>query len=119
MNKKEIQILTEKFADSLAAQNDSIKRHDPVSGNQFALEYINAAKTLIRQGQDGINALAQLLHDPRRDVRGMAAAFLIPFRTDESKAVLKTLIEGEDMIAFESKITLERWERERRGIDLT
>lgn len=119
IRREELQIQIEQFITSLLAQDEAIKQHDPVSGNRSALKYIDAAKTLIRQGEDGINALAHLLNDPRESVRSMAAAFLIPFRTDESEAILRTLSEGSGLIAFESKMALERWEREGLGIDLT
>jgi len=66
-----------------------------------------------------LEAFSGLLEDPQVDVRTMAAAFLIPFKTEESKGVLEASAQGFGVVALGARMALERWEREGRGIDLT
>jgi hypothetical protein len=108
--------LVAEFARSVRAQNEAIARHDPVEGNKFAQSYFSAAKALVAHGAEGINAFACLLADPCIDVRTMAAAFLIPFKTNESKIVLELSSQGIGIIALGAKMALQRWETERKGI---
>jgi len=107
------------FAHAVCAQNKAIEEHDPLTGNEWAKKYCAAAKELLTQGENGLEAFAGLLDDSRVDVRTMAAAFLIPFKTNESKAVLEVSAREFGVVALGAKIALERWKREGRGIDLT
>ena len=104
------------FADSVAAQTDAIKAGDHKAGNRFAKRYIRAFRKLCAI-DDGRDALAELFSHPRRDVRTMAAAFLLRNRTAEASAVLREAAQGEGIVAFEARQTLKRWEEGTWDLD--
>src|SRR3954469_23257048 len=106
------------FVRSVIEQTKALGRRDPNVGNRFAIKYCYAADQLLKRDPDGLNAFSTLLKDSRIDVRTMAAAFLIPFKTSESKAVLELSAQGQGIVALGAKMALERWEKEGKGIDL-
>ena len=101
--------LAGKFAESVAAQTDAIRKGDSKAGNKHAKRYIDAFNALRSEGDAGRAALVPMLKHPRADVRGMAAAFLLRFRTEESLAVLNDLARGTGIVAFGANETLNRW----------
>jgi len=114
-----IQGLVTEFVRSVIGQNEAIERRDTRAGNRLALKYCGAAEQLLQIQPEGLGAFARLLNDSRIDVRTMAAAFLIPYETAQSKAVLELSAQGEGIVALGAKMALERWEKEGKGIDFT
>ena len=106
------------FRRCVVAQNEAIAKGDPETGNRLAHRYIDAANNLIRTGNTGLAAFELLLGDSAVDVRTMAAAFLIPYKTAESKCVLENSAMGWGTVALGARIALRRWETERKGIDI-
>ena len=101
--------LVQQFAENVEAQTAAIWRADARTGNQHADKYIAAFAKLRAHGDEGREALAVLLKHPSVDVRTMAAAYLLRYRTAEAKAVLEEAARGEGMIAFECQYTLKHW----------
>jgi hypothetical protein len=102
--------LVERFARNVAAQTDAIRRGDARTGNKHARQYTSALQQLRAQGDSGREALAVLLQHPRTDVRAMAAAFLLRYRTAEAKAVLEAAAKEGGVAAIGALMTLKRWE---------
>jgi hypothetical protein len=102
--------LVEQFALNVAAQTEAIWRGDPKTGNKHARKYGAAVDKLLAHGDAGREALLVLLEHERMDVRVMAAAHLLRYRTAESKAVLQEAARGEGMIPFCAQQALKRWE---------
>ncbi|WNG51654.1 DUF2019 domain-containing protein [Archangium minus] len=102
--------LVEQFAQNVAAQNDAIQRGDAKAGNKHAKQYTAALMELRAQGNAGRDALAVLLTHPRTDVRAMAAAFLLRYRTAESRAVLEAAAKEGGVAAIGAIMTLRRWD---------
>ena len=108
--------LVEEFALNVAAQTDS---KGPASvGNRFANRYIRSFQRLRRRGDAGRNALAVLFIHPLRDVRAMAAAFLLRHRTSEALSVLAQVAQGTDLTAFGAGQAIERWNEGTWALDL-
>lgn len=61
--------------------------------------------------QEGIDALARLLQDNRREIRIMAAVHLMRHRTDDCLHLLKAEAGGRGLIAFQAEQTVKTWER--------
>ena len=101
--------LVEQFARNVAAQADAIRRGDARTGNKHAKQYTAALQELRAQGDTGRDALAVLLKHPRTDVRAMAAAFLLRYRTAEAKAVLEAAVKEGGVAAIGATMTLRRW----------
>lgn len=101
--------LVEQFAQNVAAQTDAIHRGDSRTGNKHAKQYTAALQALRAQGDTGRDALAVLLKHPRTDVRAMAAAFLLRYRTAEAKAVLEAAANEGGVAAIGAIMTLRRW----------
>jgi hypothetical protein len=102
--------LVEQFAQHVAAQTDAIWNGDSKRGNKHAKQYISACDKLLAHGNAGRDALASLLTHPRMDVRVMAAAYLLRYRTTEAKRVLEDAAKSEGMIPFIAAQVLKNWE---------
>lgn len=109
--------LVQEFAEHVAAQTDCIQRGDAKAGNRHAKRYTAALKRLRAQGDVGRDALATLLTHPRLDVRAMAAAFLLRYRTAEAKAVLEDAAKAGGLVAMGAIMTLKRWEEGTWALD--
>ncbi|WP_414640995.1 DUF2019 domain-containing protein [Archangium sp.] len=107
---KSLKDLVDEFAENVAAQTESVNRGDAKTGNKHANRYIAALKKLRSKGDAGRDALVVLLKHPRQDVRVMAAAFLLRYRTAEAKAVLETAANGNGVSSIGAIMTLKRWE---------
>jgi hypothetical protein len=101
--------LVEQFARNVAAQTDAIRRGDARTGNKYARQYTTALQELRARGDAGRDALCVLLKHPRMDVRAMAAAFLLRYRTAEAKAVLEAAAKEGGLAAIGATMTLKRW----------
>jgi hypothetical protein len=117
MKRKTINELVAEFAESVVKQNEAIWRRDPSTGNKFADSYADAFKELHALGNSGLAALASLLDDKRVDVRTMAAAFLVPYMTNDAVKVLEEASEGQGIVALGAEMALKRWHEEGKGIE--
>lgn len=106
----ELKALVEQFAQHVTAQAEAIRRGDAKTGNKHARQYAAALEALRSQGDVGREALAALLHHPRMDVRAMAAAFLLRYRTAESRAILEAAAKEGGVTAIGAIMTLKRWD---------
>jgi HEAT repeat protein len=100
------------FVEALQKQNDFLAgRGGSVrSGNQQARKYSAAARKLLAGGQASIDRFATLLDHPDRNVRAMAAAFLLKDRTEQAVATLRPIAEGPGLSALGAIYTLKRYE---------
>ncbi len=114
---EQLEELAKKFAHHTAEQTDAIFRGDASTGNRHAKQRIATFKKLRAHGNAGRDALAMLLTHPRMDVRGMAAVYLLRYRTAEAKAVLREIAKGEGLAAFEASESLKRWEEGTWALD--
>lgn len=109
--------LVEQFAQNVVAQNVAISRGDARTGNQHARKYGAAVDQLLARGNAGRDALSVLLKHERMDVRVMAAAHLLRYRTDEAKAVLEEAAKGQGLVPFGAQQALNRWEEGTWALD--
>lgn len=112
-----LEALVAQFADSVAAQTDAIWRGDARTGNKHARKYIAAFDKLREHGDAGREALTELFTHPRMDVRVMAAAYLLRYRTKEAMAVLKEAAREEGFVPFKAAQALKRWEEGTWALD--
>jgi hypothetical protein len=113
----QLEELVEEFASHVAAQTDAIRRGDAKEGNKHAKKYTAALHELRSRGDAGREALSTLLKHPRTDVRAMAAAFLLRYRTAEAKAALEAAIQEGGISAIGATLTLKRWEEGTWALD--
>ncbi|GEN12592.1 protein of unknown function [Myxococcus fulvus] len=113
----DLEKLIEQFALNVAAQTEAIFRGDARTGNRHAKKYGVAVDTLLAHGNEGRDALLVLLKHERMDVRVMAAAHLLRYRTAEARAVLEEAAKGKGLIPFEAKQTLKHWEEGTWALD--
>ncbi len=106
----ELEELVEQFARNVAAQTEALRQGNARTGNKHARQYTAALQELRARGNAGRDALAVLLKHPRTDVRAMAAAFLLRYRTAEAKAVLEAAVNEGGMAAIGAVMTLKRWD---------
>ncbi|MBZ4397534.1 DUF2019 domain-containing protein [Myxococcus sp. MISCRS1] len=113
----DLEKLVEEFALNVAAQNEAIFRGDAKTGNKHARKYGAAVDTLLSHGDKGRDALLVLLKHERMDVRVMAAAHLLRYRTAEAKAVLEEAAKGKGLVPFGAQQALKRWEEGTWALD--
>ncbi|RKH42272.1 DUF2019 domain-containing protein [Corallococcus sicarius] len=109
--------LVEQFALNVAAQTEAIFRGDAKTGNKHARKYGAAVDKLLANGNAGRDALLVLLKHERMDVRVMAAAHLLRYRTAEAKVVLEEAAKGKGLVPFEAGQALKRWEEGTWALD--
>ncbi|NRD65825.1 DUF2019 domain-containing protein [Corallococcus exiguus] len=105
------------FADNVAAQTDAIWQGDAKAGNRRARKYISAFEQLRAHGDAGREALTVPFSHPRMDVRVMAAAYLLRYRTHEAREVLMEAARGEGFVPFKAGQTLKRWDEGTWALD--
>jgi hypothetical protein len=106
----ELEALVEQFARNVAAQTEAIQRGNARTGNKHARQYTAALQALRARGDAGRDALAVLLKHPRMDVRAMAAAFLLRYRTAEARPVLEEAAKEGGVSSIGAIMTLKRWD---------
>ncbi|MCH8881178.1 MAG: DUF2019 domain-containing protein [Planctomycetes bacterium] len=106
---KSLQELVKEFADTVMQQKAEMKSGTARAGNRFARKGARAWEELRSRGDEGREALAALFEDERPDVRAMAAACLLKYRTRDAKRVLKEVAQGEGLAAFGASEALQRW----------
>ncbi|RKG68978.1 DUF2019 domain-containing protein [Corallococcus sp. CA054B] len=109
--------LVEQVAKHVAAQTDAIWQGDSKTGNKHARKYGAAIDQLLAHGDPGRNALLVLLKHERMDVRVMAAAHLLRYRTAEARAVLEEAAKGQGLVPFEASEALKRWDEGTWSLD--
>ncbi|NNC14914.1 DUF2019 domain-containing protein [Corallococcus exiguus] len=109
--------LVAQFARNVVAQNQAIFRGDAKTGNKHARKYGAAVDKLLAHGNVGRDALAVLLKHERMDVRVMAAAHLLRYRTAEAKAVLEEAAKGQGLVPFGAQQALKRREAGTWALD--
>jgi hypothetical protein len=102
--------LVEVFADAVIRQNECIMDGDARRGNRHARRRIKAFEELAKIGDDGREALCELLKHERPDVRAAAACWLLRYRHAESRAVLEREAKGRGLTALGASECLKRWE---------
>jgi len=102
--------LVRQFAEAVVAQDACLERGDAKTGNRHAGRQFAAFRKLRAMGDSGREALAALLRDPRPTVRGMAAVFLLRYKTADALAVLRELSKKRGIIGFEASEAIKRWE---------
>ena len=110
MKTSQIDDLVKQFADNVVEQTRHTMTGDSEQGNLCAKKYIAAFESLRAVGDQGRDALARLFDHPRPDVRSMAAAFLLRYRTKEALRVLKAVAKKEPgFSAFCASEAIKRW----------
>ena len=109
--------LVDEFAESVVQQTECIRRGDARTGNRYAKRRIAVFNELRKIGDAGRDALASLLTHDRSDVRVMAAAFLLRYKTKEALAVLKSEAESAGISAFGASQAIQRWEEGDWNLD--
>jgi hypothetical protein len=109
MREQNIGDLVCEFGESVASQADAVARGDPETGNKFAKRYVDIFGELCRRGNEGRDALAVLLDDPRAPVRIQVAAYLLRHCGQRAQAVLEKEARGRGMHAFAARQALKRW----------
>lgn len=102
--------LVAEFAASVERQNDAMREHDAKTGNKYAERRIIAFRKLKSIGKKGLDALTALLDDERRDVRTMAACFLLRHSNEDACRVLKASASEKGVTGLGALMTLKRWE---------
>jgi len=102
--------LVRQFAESVVAQDVCLDQGDAKTGNKHARRRIAAFRKLRAMGDSGREALAALLRDPRPNVRTLAAAYLLRYKTTDALAVLREVSRGRGMSAFGASEAIKRWE---------
>lgn len=109
--KRDLGELVKEFSENVVAQTEAIWAGDAKTGNKHAKRYICAFERLRSIGDEGRDALVPLMAEEYRpDVRVTAAAFLLRYRHDEARKVLREVARGTGLVPFEAGEILKRWD---------
>lgn len=104
---KSIQSLVEDFAKHCLAQREALNRDDVAVANRHADRNSTTWHALIDEyGDAGRDGVASLLRHPSVEVRVLAAAYLLRYKTEEATHVLE---EAKVAGHFGAEQALERW----------
>lgn len=109
--------LTAAFADSVAEQSEAIMHGDAKAARRSGRRYVAAFQELRAIGDAGRDALCELFTHPRRDVRVMAAACMLRYRTQDALRVLEDAASGEGLSAFGASEAIKRWNEGSWSLD--
>lgn len=117
MNTVETAVLVERFAAEVLLQAEAMAQGDSKRGNQHAERYVSAFDQLRERGDEGRLALAKLFDHGRREVRIMAAAFLLRFCETDARRILEGEARVGGLLGFEASQALARWDEGTWSLD--
>jgi len=108
----------DRFAHNVIEQKKWISRGDSRAANQCANALLKAFKKICNiYGDEGREALSSLFEHETRAVRSMAAAFLLRYKHEEAKAVLREIGRGKGLVALGARECINRWEEGEWELD--
>jgi HEAT repeat protein len=89
---------------------------DPKKANKSARQMI-AAYRILRETEEGRQAIASLLQDDEPSVRCYAAAQCLQWKPDVAHRVLEALRDSQGPFSFDAEMTLKEYEKGRLTFD--
>lgn len=119
MTKRSIRQCVDMFAVNGVLQDEAIMRGDAIAGNNYAKQYIEAFQFLCGEYADaGREELSRLFIDERPGIRGLAACFLLRYKTEEALATLEQVSRQPGLIGFAAGECIKRWNASEWNLDL-
>ena len=110
MNDEKLSLLVRRFAVAAQAHQTALEDMDEDRANAHARVISGLHAAIIREGDDGREALLALLDSESQVVVGMAAVFSLRYNPTRSIEVLRMLADKGGLLGFRASVALERWE---------
>jgi len=110
MNDEKLSLLVRRFAVAAQAHQTALEDMDEDRANAHARVISGLHAAIIREGDDGREALLALLDSESQVVVGMAAVFSLRYNPTRSLEVLRMLADKGGLLGFRASVALERWE---------
>ena len=110
MNDEKLSLLVRRFAVAAQAHQAALEDMDEDRANTHARVISGLHAAIIREGDDGREALLALLGSENQVVAGMAAVFSLRYNPSRSLETLRILADKEGLLGFRASVALERWE---------
>ena len=114
---KDVQKLINDFSFYVIKQNEMIREGNWKEGNKYAKKYIKCYEEIKKLGEDAKRKMLILLEHENDSVKTMAATFLLRTYTDKALQILNQISKRKDIIGFEAKQAIERWEEGTWNLD--
>ena len=110
MNDEKLSLLVRRFAVAAQAHQTALEDMDEDRANAHARVISGLHAAIIREGDDGREALLALLDSENQVVVGMVAVFSLRYNPTRSLEVLRMLADKGGLLGFRASVALERWE---------
>jgi len=110
MNDEKLSLLVRRFAVAAQAHQTALEDMDEDRANAHARVISGLHAAIIREGDDGREALLALLDSENQVVVGMVAVFSLRYNPTRSIEVLRMLADKGGLLGFRASVALERWE---------
>ena len=110
MNDEKLSLLVRRFAVAAQAHQTALEDMDVDRANAHARVISGLHAAIIREGDDGREALLALLDSENQVVVGMVAVFSLRYNPTRSLEVLRMLADKGGLLGFRASVALERWE---------
>jgi len=110
MNEEKITLLLRRFAIAAQAHQSALEDMDEERANDHARVITGLYAAIIREGDEGREALLTLLVNDSPVVAGMAAVYSLRYDPSRALELLRRLAEQGGMLGFRASIAIERWQ---------
>jgi hypothetical protein len=110
LNDEKLCLLIRRFAAAAQAHQSALEDMAEERANAHARVISGLYAAIIREGDDGREALLSLLDSESQVVAGMAAVFSLRYNPSRSLEFLHRLANKEGLLGFRASVALERWE---------
>ena len=110
MKNEKLSLLIRRFAIAVQAHQAALEDMAEEHANAHARVISGLYAAIIREGDNGREALLSLLDSESQVVAGMAAVFSLRYNPSRSLEVLHRLADKEGLLGFRASVAIERWE---------
>jgi hypothetical protein len=110
MKNEKLFLLISRFAIAAQAHQIALEDMDENRANAHSRVISGLYASIIREGDDGSEALLALLDSESQVVAGMAAVFSLRYNPSRSLVILRMLADKDGLLGFRASVAIERWE---------
>lgn len=109
MPEDKLERLLSRFATAATVHQSALEAMDEERANVHARMIAALHKTLLREGQQGVQGLMDLVDSNTPVVAGMAAVYTIHLNPERCLATLRRVAKEPGLLGFRASVAIERW----------
>ena len=111
MTEPQLNRLLERFARAARSHHNALESLDEGAANRQATILARLAAGILQEGKAGVARLVTLTRGPDPVVAGMAAIYLLPYKREQSLAVLRRVADEPGLLGFRARGAIDRLEK--------